>query len=63
MRMRNRIWSQLAVCAMTGGMLMQIGPCTGDELRNAVSSGARATLNGLFGVITDTLVTNVFNLP
>ena len=49
--------------AMTGGLLLQVGPCRGDSVRDALGSGARATLNGLFGVVTNSLVSNVFNLP
>jgi len=63
MRKHNRIYKKLATAIVTGGLLLQIGPCTGDSVRDALGSGARATLNGLFDVITNSLVSNVLNLP
>jgi len=42
---------------------MQVGPCTGDQVRSAFGSGARTMLNGLFGNLTDAVVGGVFNLP
>lgn len=63
MQKHNRVWKRFAAVLMTGGMLLQVGPCTGDSVRNALGSGLRATLNGLFGVVTDSVVSDVFNLP
>jgi len=63
MNNRNHIWKRLAVTMITGGMVLQIGPCTGDNVREALGSGARSAFNQLFSTVSDSLVTNVFNLP
>lgn len=63
MHRHNRALKRFAAVVLTSGLLLQIGPCTGDSIRNALGSGARSTLNGLFGILTNSLVTDVFNLP
>ncbi len=59
----NRSLKRLAAVVFASGLLLQIGPCTGDSIRNALGSGARSTLNGLFGILTNSLVTDVLKLP
>ena len=63
MTRRSRFLKHCAAVVLTGGLLMQVGPCTGDQVRSAFGSGARTMLNGLFGNLTDAVVGGVFNLP
>lgn len=58
-----KIWNRLALVAFSGAMLFQAGPCTGDDLRAQLGAGVRTTLNGLFAVVSNQLVTETFNLP
>lgn len=48
---------------ISGASLMQFGGCTGDDFRNALGAGARATFNGIWGVVTNQVVQEGLNLP
>jgi hypothetical protein len=48
---------------LSAAILLQVGPCTGDLVREQLGAGLRTTINGFFSSITDQVVTEVFNLP
>jgi hypothetical protein len=61
MKPKNRVMRELLKLAAAGGMLLQIGPCTGDNLRDALEDGTREVFNGIFKDVTDAIVAELFN--
>lgn len=59
----KKIRGRALMALLSGVVLMQFGGCTGDEIRNALGAGARATFNGIWGSFTNQIVQEVFNLP
>ncbi len=59
----NRKRMKALALLISGASLMQFGGCTGDDFRNALGAGARATFNGIWGVVTNQVVQEGLNLP
>lgn len=54
---------RLAAALMLGSLLLQVGPCTGDAIRDSLSAGSRSALNAFFASFTDQIVTEILGLP